>query len=381
MKNNDISAADWPARKRRLAARKQELQSLADRGQLTGIGILELALLAVVPALREPPPCIELRDELRESLLPCIDVDSPITHTLSDWIEAGRDVGEHVIRSRSATDMLYVSGRTYAPAERITVIEVPEALQYSMLLTDPPDVILEEDIVLPAEVFAISIPMAALNSILERQTCAYAVVLRSPRDPREYGEGTVQLLVAEAGVESTGPNEACSTMVVAAVGGHMEYYDRTRAAISGEDTTQTHGLELSLLLRNYIFNVLIYLGTGSAKMESVHAAEIAKLSAIPKKKRRKVQQSRLERLSSETTYRLTTDLVLDSRVKSFVLGGGLREARGSLKGRTLVRGHWKHKVHGVGRKLRTRIQVEYYYRGPQPADQLAATVHTYHLKG
>lgn len=46
---------------------------------------------------------------------------------------------------------------------------------------------------------------------------------------------------------------------------------------------------------------------------------------------------------------------------------GRNKKKGSISVQLLVRGHWKHQVHGVGRALRKLIHIEPYWKGPEEA--------------
>jgi hypothetical protein len=46
---------------------------------------------------------------------------------------------------------------------------------------------------------------------------------------------------------------------------------------------------------------------------------------------------------------------------------GRNKKTGSISVQVLVRGHWKHQVHGVGRALRKLIHIEPYWKGPEEA--------------
>lgn len=46
---------------------------------------------------------------------------------------------------------------------------------------------------------------------------------------------------------------------------------------------------------------------------------------------------------------------------------GVSKKSSSINVQTLVRGHWKHQAHGVGRALRKLIHIEPYWKGPEEA--------------
>jgi hypothetical protein len=52
-------------------------------------------------------------------------------------------------------------------------------------------------------------------------------------------------------------------------------------------------------------------------------------------------------------------------IRDFLSNTGKKN--GSINVQTLVRGHWKHQAHGVGRALRKLIHVEPYWKGPEDA--------------
>jgi len=51
-------------------------------------------------------------------------------------------------------------------------------------------------------------------------------------------------------------------------------------------------------------------------------------------------------------------------IRDFIAG---TKEMGSINVQTLVRGHWKHQVHGVGRALRKLVHIEPYWKGPEEA--------------
>lgn len=374
MKNTDISADDWPARRARLSARRTELHAQLLRGQLRGLSLLEYMQLSYVDALKRPMPRVDARPALGDALAGVVDGSAPVIRTLVEQFESEPGAGKRIQWQRSAMDSVYCAGRAYAAAERLTVVEVDESLQYAMLLTDPPDVVREEDIVMPAEVFALAVPAKALGTISSSEMAPYVTVMRNPDDVREFGPTPYAILVGEVGLRhDQGGYWAFSA--IAPVASEARFY-RDVEEIPGIE----EALKRSLLLRNYVYNVLLYLGGDDARFAPKHAAEIAKLQAIPKKSRRKVQQERLERLEQSTVYALSTAHTIDPYVKEYVLSGGLREARGSLKSQTMVRGHRKMQACGPGHALRKEIYVHPHKRGPQPAEQLSTTVHTYTVR-
>lgn len=66
-------------------------------------------------------------------------------------------------------------------------------------------------------------------------------------------------------------------------------------------------------------------------------------------------------------------ITIDCRqaIRDYVEGGG---KRGPIRVQTLVRGHWKHQVHGTNRALRKLIHIEPYWKGPEEAKILLRPV-------
>lgn len=109
-----------------------------------------------------------------------------------------------------------------------------------------------------------------------------------------------------------------------------------------EEFFQSDGLRFHRL----VINTLLYLGSHNARVASARKA------------------SPQSRGSALLTYQVVGE-GLAPLTKSPGAGSGGGSPRGSVVGRRLVMGHWKHHAHGEGRQLRKLIWIEPYWRGPE----------------
>lgn len=239
---------------------------------------------------------------------------------------------------------------------------VDDALQYQLLTLEPPMHITEDDVVLPAEGFTLSIPHRAFGAAWG----TWATAL-----------GTHAFIGRSFPMSNTAEKELALIFVCPYRKSARVHY-RIGPVYGTRDVEEHPG---AVLLRRYILNLLLFLGSDEAVLQSTHADEIARIEAIPKKKRRKVLDERLKRLKEDKTLVLSTTCTINPEIKQFVLEGGLQSPTYTLKHRTLVRGHWRNQVCGEGRKDRKRIAIQAHFRGPTLEEQMgAAVVHTYNVK-
>lgn len=261
--------------------------------------------------------------------------------------------------------MLYGASRAHQNHTRAVRLEVPVDLQCTLLTTEPPDEVVWADVALPAEGFILNVPYTAIEAT-------------DFEDTRAQGPPT-STHVFVAPLYPTGPARSPATevgLVLVAPGEGLFIWGDSE---SRRGAVHQHGAGLRLYLR-YVLNLLIYLKAGAASLAPRYAEEIAKIEAVPRKKRRKVQEERLKRLKADTVFNVTTTLPLDPNIKDFVYAGGLATPTWTLKNRTLVRGHWRNQACGEGRKERKLIPIAPHFRGPDLGAQIAATAHTYNVK-
>lgn len=268
-------------------------------------------------------------------------------------------------RARLTMMLMYSASRAYRDCARAVRLEVPANLQCALLATEPPDDVVWADIALPAEGFILNFPYAELEA-------------SEPEELREDGPPipTHMFIVP---LYPTGPKRSPSTEVGFALASPVAGLFIWGGSVERARDARLHGAHMSLYAR-YLLNLLIYLKAGAASLAPRYAEEIAKIEAVPRKKRRKVQEERLKRLKADTVFNVTTTLPLDPHIKDFVHAGGLATPTWTLKNRTLVRGHWRNQACGEGRKERKLIPIAPHFRGPDLGAQIAATAHTYNVK-
>lgn len=268
-------------------------------------------------------------------------------------------------RARHLLMMLYGASRAFQNHARAVRLEVPANLQCALLATEPPDVVVWADVALPAEGFILNVP--------------YAEIEASDSEGARAQGPLAATHVFVAPLYPTGPERSPNTEVglvlLSPVEGLFIWGD---SAVRRQYLHQYGGG--MRLYQRYLLNLLIYLKAGAASLAPRYAEEIAKIEAVPRKKRRKVQEERLKRLKADTVFNVTTTLPLDPNIKDFVHAGGLATPTWTLKNRTLVRGHWRNQACGEGRKERKLIPIAPHFRGPDLGAQIAATAHTYKVK-
>jgi hypothetical protein len=259
---------------------------------------------------------------------------------------------------------LYGASRAYRDHARAVRLEVPADLQCALLATEPPDDVVWADIALPAEGFILNVPYTEIEAT-------------KPEEFRAYGGVATHMFIVP--IHPEGPKRGASTAVGLAMispgAGLFIWGD----ADSRRRDVRTHGAVM-LLCARYALNLLIYLKAGAASLVPRYAEEIAKIEAVPRKKRRKIQEERLKKLKTDTVFNVMTTLPLDPHIKDFVHAGGLATPTWTLKNRTLVRGHWRNQACGEERKERKLIPIAPHFRGPDLGAQIAATAHTYKVK-
>lgn len=350
-----MDATAWRVRQKKIATRMAEpkvgarVKETFGRGTWDALG-LEWTIAFAATRLAEPLPSFE--DDLRDPR----EIAAPYwNHTaLRDLETTGGTVSYQDVMLGLAASRAFVSH------EHLVRLDVNDALQCALLATQEPENIYWDDIALPALGFLVSVPATALRETLHAEY----------PDEQELATGThVYVCTYHAGTRGLSGEYAALSCVTPLVNfplmgrGDHKFAHRTAA-----------------LLRRYVYNLLIYLKAGCASLEPRHAKEIAAIKAIPKKKRRKVQEERLHRFETDTVFNVTTVLPLDPDLKAFVYAGGLGKPHCTLKNRTLVRGHWRNQVCGEGRKERKLIPIAPHFRGPDLGAQIAATAHTYNVK-
>jgi hypothetical protein len=114
------------------------------------------------------------------------------------------------------------------------------------------------------------------------------------------------------------------------------------------------------LLRSFVINVLLYLGSEGAEVQHTHATKIAKLRKGKHAKRKKTKES-IKRLQEDRIFDVGTTIGVDPEIKKYI-HSGRRGPKFELKHRTLVRGHWRNQAHGKAFSLRKRVWIKPYVK-------------------
>lgn len=333
-----------------------------DRGELD-FSVLEAQLAHAAQYIERPvaeDAEFHTKEALHAATNGCLDWTSPALRK-----QAQRFDGIDYLPSNFRVGMILAetvaASRAFAKHQKIVRLEVDALLQCALLATEPPERVTYADVTIPASGFAVSIPQEAFMMSL---------------DPAHAGAEEDRALVATHAFlcAARAPSVYGTAEVVSFLYLEPATYFRLEGCTDAEDTPS------DMLIRRYILNLLIYLKAGAASLAPRYAEEIAKIEAVPRKKRRKVQEERLKKLKDDTVFNVTTTLPLDPTIKDFVYEGGLATPAWTLKNRTLVRGHWRNQVCGEGRKDRKLIPIAPHFRGPDLGAQIAATAHTYKVK-
>lgn len=257
--------------------------------------------------------------------------------------------------------------------------DVEEKLQYLLLTMDPPNDLTWDELVMPAEGFLLAVPYKAfdaVNDALKEKGApsllmgTHVAVARAPY--LDCDNEPIRIYVVDQCRRSNGQlDTGCYTVLAAR---HPPRVELDRPA-------HTVAIEHGVLVRRYVLNFLLMLSMDTTVRTCPVDRQIAAIEAVPKNKRRKVMQERLERLRRTTrdTIVVSTTIDLDLAVRDYVLGGGLTGTGVQLTHRTLVKGHVKWQPYGPRNSLRKRKIIESYMRGPELEGQIAATAHTYRV--
>lgn len=122
------------------------------------------------------------------------------------------------------------------------------------------------------------------------------------------------------------------------VGTH-EHDDQIGGSLAGMPRTN---IDLRNLLRGFVINFLLYLGSPHADREHAHAARI---SALRKEKRTRRVRDQIARLSAEPLWVVGSRLKIDPRITAAVRDAGTAQGR-AVALNVLVRGYWRRQWTG-----------------------------------
>lgn len=122
------------------------------------------------------------------------------------------------------------------------------------------------------------------------------------------------------------------------VGAH-ELDDQIGGSLVGIPRTN---IELRNLLRHFVINFLLYLGSPHADREHVHAA---RLQSLRRAKRTHRVREQITRLSAEPAWTVGSHLKIDPRITAAVRDAGTAQGRTAVLN-VLVRGYWRRQWTG-----------------------------------
>lgn len=128
--------------------------------------------------------------------------------------------------------------------------------------------------------------------------------------------------------------------------------------VLGEDRTN---IELRSLIRGFVVNLLLYLGTQSADV--VHASE-GHLRQLRKKKRTRTVRATIKRIEERPDWVVGSRIKLKPGVRAAVRKAGTPQGR-SAAYNVLVRGHWRRQWRGKKTEEKPKGQ-EWYWRWIKP---------------